>query len=43
MKKPSELPVSETSMTRRDVLKGAVGMATLGGQRRRKRGTDIGA
>ena len=30
MEKPSELPVSETSMTRRDVVKGAVGLATLG-------------
>ncbi len=30
MEKPFELPVSETSMTRRDALKGAVGLATLG-------------
>src|SRR4029079_14457274 len=30
MKRPSSLPVSERSMTRRDVLKGAAGMATLG-------------
>ena len=30
MEKPSELPVSETSLTRRDVVKGAVGLATLG-------------
>ena len=30
METPFELPVSETSMTRRDVVKGAVGLATLG-------------
>ena len=30
MDKPVELPVSETSITRRDVVKGAVGLATLG-------------
>ena len=30
MEKPFELPVSETSMTRRDALKGAVGLAALG-------------
>src|SRR5687768_16179546 len=30
MTEPSSLPRPETSMTRRDVLKGAVGMATLG-------------
>ena len=30
MDKPSELSVYETSMTRRDALKGAVGVATLG-------------
>ena len=30
MEKPSELPVSETSLTRRDVVKGAVGLAALG-------------
>jgi predicted NAD/FAD-binding protein len=30
MQEPSERPVSETSMTRRDALKGAVGLATLG-------------
>ena len=30
MEEPFVLPVSETSMTRRDALKGAVGLATLG-------------
>ncbi len=30
MEKPFALPVSETSMTRRDVVKGAVGLATVG-------------
>src|SRR4051812_4698630 len=30
MEKPFELPVSETSMTRRDALKGALGLATIG-------------
>src|SRR5215213_7220968 len=30
MQKPSERPLPETSMTRRDALKGAVGLAALG-------------
>ena len=42
MEKPSELPVSETSLTRRDVVKGAVGLATLGALPASAAGTDDG-